>query len=94
MPTVTITRDVLFEKLGQKYSEEEFEDECFDFGVELDDVVEEEEVSSKNHFLACFSCQFACHFAYQFLAKFPVSLRKLCMNFLTNYPFLGNQVQD
>jgi len=45
MPTVTITRDVLFEKLGQKYSEEEFEDECFDFGIELDDVVEEEEVT-------------------------------------------------
>ena len=36
---------MLYEKLGQKYSEEEFENECFDFGIELDDVVEENGVT-------------------------------------------------
>ena len=45
MPTITITRDVLYERLGRSYTEEEFEDECFDFGIELDDVVEENNVT-------------------------------------------------
>ena len=41
MPTITVTRDILYERLGRTFSDEEFEDECFDFGIELDDVVEE-----------------------------------------------------
>ena len=45
MPTVTITKDILFDKLGKTYTEEEFEDECFDFGIELDDVVVENGVT-------------------------------------------------
>ena len=45
MPTITVTKDHLFERLGQSYSQEEFEDECFDFGIELDDVVEENGVT-------------------------------------------------
>lgn len=45
MPTITVTRDILYERLGCTYTEEEFEDECFDFGIELDDVVEENGVT-------------------------------------------------
>lgn len=41
MPTVSIVRDELFELLGQKYSEEEFDELCFEFGLELDGVVTE-----------------------------------------------------
>lgn len=41
MPKVDIKRDLLFERLGQKYTQEQFEDLCFDFGLELDDVVSE-----------------------------------------------------
>lgn len=45
MPTITVTKDLLYERLGTTYSDEEFEDECFDFGIELDDVVEEEGIT-------------------------------------------------
>ncbi|CAG7833847.1 unnamed protein product [Allacma fusca] len=38
MPTVNVNRDLLFEKLGQSYSDEEFDELCFQFGIELDDV--------------------------------------------------------
>ena len=38
MPTVTLDRDHLYERLGKTYSQEEFELLCFEFGVELDDV--------------------------------------------------------
>ena len=35
MPTVGIPRDPLFEGLGRKFSVEEFEELCFEFGIEL-----------------------------------------------------------
>ena len=38
MPTVTLDRDHLYERLGKTYTQEEFELLCFEFGVELDDV--------------------------------------------------------
>jgi phenylalanyl-tRNA synthetase beta chain len=41
MPTVTIVREQLMEALGQQYSDREFEDLCFEFGVELDDITSE-----------------------------------------------------
>lgn len=41
MPTVAVPRDRLFELLEREYTEEEFDDLCFEFGLELDDVVEE-----------------------------------------------------
>lgn len=41
MPTVSIPRDQLFELLEQTYTEEEFDELCFEFGLELDDVVSE-----------------------------------------------------
>lgn len=39
MPTIGVSRDKLFEKLGRVYTDEEFEDLCFEYGIELDDVV-------------------------------------------------------
>ncbi len=42
MPTLSVDRDALMAALGREYSEEEFSDLCFDFGLELDEVVEEE----------------------------------------------------
>lgn len=47
MPTVGLERDELFKRLGRTYTQEEFEDLCFDFGVELDDVTSEVEERAK-----------------------------------------------
>lgn len=44
MPTISVTRDILYERLGKTFTDEDFEDECFDFGIELDDIVEENNV--------------------------------------------------
>lgn len=41
MPTVSIPRDRLFDLLERSFTEEEFDDLCFQFGLELDDVVSE-----------------------------------------------------
>ncbi|CBZ54893.1 hypothetical protein NCLIV_053190 [Neospora caninum Liverpool] len=40
MPTVSVPRDDLFRRLGRTYSVSEFEELCFEFGIELDEVVE------------------------------------------------------
>ncbi len=40
MPTVTVNREELFVRLGWRCTDEEFDDKCFEFGVELDDVEE------------------------------------------------------
>jgi len=41
MPTVGVKRALLFEALGQTFTEEEFDELCFEFGLELDEVVTE-----------------------------------------------------
>eukprot|EP00127_Corallochytrium_limacisporum_P000162 Clim_evm23s6 gene=Clim_evmTU23s6 len=43
MPTIAVERDDLYDRLGKKYTEEEFDQLCFDFGIELDDVEEGKE---------------------------------------------------
>ena len=43
MPTVSVNRDELFKLLGKVYSEEEFDELCFDYGLELDEVTSEKE---------------------------------------------------
>lgn len=47
MPTVGIKRDLLFERLGQTYTDEEFDQLCFDYGLELDEVTSEKTMLSK-----------------------------------------------
>ncbi|ROL43561.1 Phenylalanine--tRNA ligase beta subunit [Anabarilius grahami] len=40
MPTVSVKRDLLFEALGQTYTDEEFDELCFEFGLELDEIAD------------------------------------------------------
>jgi len=42
MPNVNVLRSELFSKLGRTYTEDEFEDLCFEFGVELEHGTAEE----------------------------------------------------
>nr|CAG4651705.1 EOG090X03QT [Triops cancriformis] len=42
MPTISIIRDQLFRELGRKYTDEEFDELCFRFGIELDETTERE----------------------------------------------------
>jgi phenylalanyl-tRNA synthetase beta chain len=42
MPTINLIRDHLFEAIGKTYTDEEFDELCFEFGVEVDKVSEEE----------------------------------------------------
>ncbi|EAN79208.1 phenylalanyl-tRNA synthetase (beta subunit), putative [Trypanosoma equiperdum] len=44
MPTLAVVRDYLFDFIGKSYTEDQFEDICFQFGVELDDVTSEREM--------------------------------------------------
>lgn len=47
MPTIGIKRDLLFDRLGRKYSDEQFQDLCFEFGLELDEVTTEKHMIMK-----------------------------------------------
>uniref|UniRef100_A0A8C4J237 Phenylalanine--tRNA ligase beta subunit n=1 Tax=Dromaius novaehollandiae TaxID=8790 RepID=A0A8C4J237_DRONO len=47
MPTVTVKRDLLFEALGRAYTDEEFDELCFEFGLELDEITSEKAIISK-----------------------------------------------
>lgn len=47
MPVVSVVRDHLFKALGRPYTDEEFEELCFDYGIELDDVTTEREMIRK-----------------------------------------------
>ncbi|CAB4279240.1 unnamed protein product [Prunus armeniaca] len=51
MPTVSVGRDRLFEALGRAYTQEEFEEVCFSFGIELDDVTTEKAIIRKEKHL-------------------------------------------
>ena len=39
MPNITVVRSELFEAIGRQYTDEEFDEVCFEFGVEVDDVM-------------------------------------------------------
>ncbi len=41
MPNITVVRSHLFEKIGRQYTDHEFDELCFEFGVEVDDVATE-----------------------------------------------------
>jgi phenylalanyl-tRNA synthetase beta chain len=42
MPTVCVERAELFTRLGRVYTDEEFDELCFQFGIELDEVLTED----------------------------------------------------
>jgi phenylalanyl-tRNA synthetase beta chain len=48
MPTVNVFSDLLFKELERTFTEEEFEELCFDFGIELEEVTCEQIMSIKN----------------------------------------------
>lgn len=43
MPTISVKRDLLFEAIGQSFTDEQFDELCFEFGIELDEVLQEKE---------------------------------------------------
>lgn len=45
MPNITLVRSHLFEAIGREYSDREFDELCFEFGVEVDDVSTEVRLS-------------------------------------------------
>uniref|UniRef100_A0A8D0DCG6 Phenylalanine--tRNA ligase beta subunit n=1 Tax=Sander lucioperca TaxID=283035 RepID=A0A8D0DCG6_SANLU len=47
MPTVGVKRDLLFKALGKTYTDEEFDELCFEFGLELDEITSEREIISR-----------------------------------------------
>ncbi|CAA6660952.1 unnamed protein product [Spirodela intermedia] len=51
MPTVGVGRDLLFQALGKSYTQEEFDELCFEYGIELDDVTTEKAIIRKEKHL-------------------------------------------
>ncbi|XP_036392633.1 phenylalanine--tRNA ligase beta subunit [Megalops cyprinoides] len=47
MPTVSVKRDLLFQALGREYTDEEFDELCFEFGLELDEITTERDIISR-----------------------------------------------
>ncbi|KAI9811389.1 MAG: phenylalanine--tRNA ligase subunit beta [Thelocarpon impressellum] len=47
MPTIAVDKAALFRELGQEYTTEEFDELCFEFGIELDEDVERPIVDGK-----------------------------------------------
>lgn len=37
MPTISVNKTELYKSLGKEYTQEEFDQLCFDFGIELDE---------------------------------------------------------
>ena len=40
MPILSVIKSKLFSRLGKSYTDEEFANLCFDYGIELDDIVD------------------------------------------------------
>nr|XP_057936382.1 phenylalanine--tRNA ligase beta subunit isoform X2 [Doryrhamphus excisus] len=47
MPTVGVKRDLLFKALGRTYTDDEFDELCFEFGLELDEITSEKDIISR-----------------------------------------------
>jgi phenylalanyl-tRNA synthetase beta chain len=48
MPTVALSRTALFTHLGRTYTDSAFDELCFEFGVELDEITSEREEATKS----------------------------------------------
>jgi phenylalanyl-tRNA synthetase beta chain len=44
MPTVIVNRDKLFAHIGESFTDEKFDEICFEFGIELDEITSEREI--------------------------------------------------
>lgn len=49
MPTVGLDRDELFARLGRTYTDKDFDELCFQFGIELDEVLTEAQSVELRH---------------------------------------------
>lgn len=47
MPTVNVKKDQLMNQLGRNYTDEEFDELCFEFGIELDEITSEKKMAMK-----------------------------------------------
>lgn len=47
MPTVSVEKELLFTHIGRSYTDKEFDELCFEFGVELDEITSEREEAEK-----------------------------------------------
>jgi phenylalanyl-tRNA synthetase beta chain len=47
MPTISLAREKLFALIGQRFTDEEFDELCFSFGIELDDITSERLMAEK-----------------------------------------------
>lgn len=47
MPTVSVKRELLFQALGREFTDEEFDELCFEFGLELDEITSEKDIISR-----------------------------------------------
>ena len=48
MPTLAVEKDLFFTSLGHTYTDDEFDELCFEFGVELDEITSEREEADKS----------------------------------------------
>jgi len=48
MPTIAVEKELLFSKLGRSYTDNAFDELCFEFGIELDDKTSEREEAMKS----------------------------------------------
>ena len=48
MPTLAVEKDILFAHMGRSYTDEAFDELCFEFGVELDEITSEREEAQKS----------------------------------------------
>jgi len=44
MPTINVSRAALFKAIGKEFTDEEFDDLCFEFGIELDEVTSKQQI--------------------------------------------------
>ncbi|ELP88139.1 phenylalanyl-tRNA synthetase beta chain, putative [Entamoeba invadens IP1] len=78
MPTISVDPDYLFTLIGKKFTKEEFEDVCFQYGIELDEVDQEEgktvykiEVGANRYDLLCVEGLAICLRSFLKLSPFP-----------------------
>lgn len=48
MPTLSVEKELLYAHMGRTYTDEAFDELCFEFGIELDDITSEREEASKS----------------------------------------------
>src|SRR5262249_2173979 len=47
MPTLAVSRDLLFERIGRAFTDDQFDDLCFRFGIELDEITSERQQAAR-----------------------------------------------